>query len=153
VSDIKVLSTHAVEEVLRELGPSFERASGARLVIDYDPANALKRKIADGVAFDAAKILPRKSARPILIPQVEFAGRAQDRVHHRARRRAWARAWSKRFVGKRLFALQEFLGSSVAIPAQIVGLRRFMLTFPRLVAVIPARSNALFRHRTISAFH
>jgi molybdate transport system substrate-binding protein len=54
VSDIKVLSTHAVEEVLRELGPSFERASGARLVIDYDPANALKRKIADGVAFDVA---------------------------------------------------------------------------------------------------
>jgi molybdate transport system substrate-binding protein len=54
VSDIKVLSTHAVEEVLRELGPSFERASGARLVIEYDPANALKRKIEDGVAFDVA---------------------------------------------------------------------------------------------------
>jgi molybdate transport system substrate-binding protein len=54
VADIKVLSTHAVEEVLRELGPSFERASGARVVIDYDPANALKRKIEDGVAFDVA---------------------------------------------------------------------------------------------------
>jgi molybdate transport system substrate-binding protein len=54
VSDIKVLSTHAVEEVLHELGPSFERASGVRLVIDYDPANALKRKIEDGVAFDVA---------------------------------------------------------------------------------------------------
>ena len=54
MSDIKVLSTHAVEEVLHELGPSFERASGARLVIDYDPANALKRKIEDGVAFDVA---------------------------------------------------------------------------------------------------
>ncbi len=54
MADIKVLSTHAVEEVLRELCPSFERASGARLVIDYDPANALKRKIEDGVAFDVA---------------------------------------------------------------------------------------------------
>ena len=54
MANIKVLSTHAVEEVLRELGPSFERASGARLVIDYDPANALKRKIEDGAAFDAA---------------------------------------------------------------------------------------------------
>jgi molybdate transport system substrate-binding protein len=54
VADIKVLSTHAVEEVLRELGPSFARASGARLVIDYDPANALKRKIEDGIAFDVA---------------------------------------------------------------------------------------------------
>lgn len=54
MADIKVLSTHAVEEALRELGPSFERASGARLVIDYDPANALKRKIEDGVVFDVA---------------------------------------------------------------------------------------------------
>jgi molybdate transport system substrate-binding protein len=54
VADIKVLSTHAVEEVLRELGPSFERASGTRLVMDYDPANALRRKIEDGAAFDVA---------------------------------------------------------------------------------------------------
>jgi molybdate transport system substrate-binding protein len=54
VADIKVLSTHAVEEVLRELGPLFERASGARLAMDYDPANALRRKIEDGVAFDVA---------------------------------------------------------------------------------------------------
>jgi molybdate transport system substrate-binding protein len=54
VADIKVLSTHAVEDVLRELAPSFERANGARLVIDYDPANTLKRKIEDGIAFDVA---------------------------------------------------------------------------------------------------
>ena len=54
MADIKVLSTHAVEEVLRELGPSFERASGTRLVMDYDPANALRRKIEDGAAFDVA---------------------------------------------------------------------------------------------------
>jgi molybdate transport system substrate-binding protein len=54
VSDIKILSTHAVEAVLSELGPLFARASGACLLIDYDPANALKRKIEDGVAFDVA---------------------------------------------------------------------------------------------------
>ena len=54
MADIKVLSTHAVQEVLRALGSTFERASGARLVIDYDPANALKRKIEDGAAFDVA---------------------------------------------------------------------------------------------------
>lgn len=54
VAGIKVLSTHAVEAVLRELAPSFARASGAQLVIDYDPANALKRKIEDGAAFDVA---------------------------------------------------------------------------------------------------
>jgi molybdate transport system substrate-binding protein len=54
VGDISVLSTHAVEEVLRELAPSFERANGVRLVIDYDPANALRRKIEDGATFDVA---------------------------------------------------------------------------------------------------
>jgi molybdate transport system substrate-binding protein len=50
--DIKILSTHAVQEVLRELGPLFERAAGFSLTIDYDPANSLKRRIDDGTAFD-----------------------------------------------------------------------------------------------------
>lgn len=54
VGDIKVLSTHAVEEVLRVIAPSFDHANGVRLVIDYDPANALKRKIEDGAIFDVA---------------------------------------------------------------------------------------------------
>ncbi len=51
---IKILSTHAVQEVLHELAPSFERASGPSLTIDYDPANALKRRIEDGAKFDVA---------------------------------------------------------------------------------------------------
>jgi molybdate transport system substrate-binding protein len=50
--DIKILSTHAVQEVLRELGPMFERASGFSLKIDYDPANVLKRRIEGGTSFD-----------------------------------------------------------------------------------------------------
>jgi molybdate transport system substrate-binding protein len=54
MADIKVFSTHAVQEVLCELGPAFERASGARLAIRYDPANALKHTIEDGAAFDVA---------------------------------------------------------------------------------------------------
>jgi molybdate transport system substrate-binding protein len=52
MTDIEILSTHAVQEVLREFGPVFERASGSRLAIDYDPANALKRKIEGGISFD-----------------------------------------------------------------------------------------------------
>ena len=52
--DIKILSTHAVQEVLRALGPLFEHESEARLTIDYDPANALQRRIEDGTAFDVA---------------------------------------------------------------------------------------------------
>src|ERR1700704_3736511 len=51
---IKILSTHAVQEVLHKLAPSFERASGTNLTIDYDPANALKRRIEDGAPSDVA---------------------------------------------------------------------------------------------------
>ncbi len=52
--EIKVLSTHAAFEVLSELGPRFERATGHRLSIGYDPTNVIRRRIDDGAAFDVA---------------------------------------------------------------------------------------------------
>ena len=52
MSEVKVLSTHAVEAVLRALAPKVAHASGQRLTIRYDPANALKRVIENGAAFD-----------------------------------------------------------------------------------------------------
>jgi len=54
--EIKVLSTHAVIEVLNDLVPAFERSSGHRLVFDYNPSAAIKREIAGGAAFDVAII-------------------------------------------------------------------------------------------------
>jgi len=52
--ELRILSTHAIQEPLRELIPEFERAAGLRASIDFDPANALKRKIEGGAAFDVA---------------------------------------------------------------------------------------------------
>ncbi len=52
--EINTLSTHAVFEVLRELKPQFERETGHGLSISYDPANAIKRQIEGGAAFDVA---------------------------------------------------------------------------------------------------
>jgi molybdate transport system substrate-binding protein len=52
--EIKVLSTHAVMEALCDLGPRFERTSGHRLTVSYDPANVIKRQIEGGAAFDVA---------------------------------------------------------------------------------------------------
>jgi molybdate transport system substrate-binding protein len=52
--EIKILSTHAAFEVLRELGPRFERATGHRLSIAYDPTNVIRRRIDEGAAFDVA---------------------------------------------------------------------------------------------------
>src|SRR5262249_22051195 len=54
MAEIKILSTHAVQEVLSEFGPPFERVTGIDLAIDYDPANALKRAIEAGTPFDVA---------------------------------------------------------------------------------------------------
>jgi molybdate transport system substrate-binding protein len=54
VSAIKVLSTHAVFEVMGELAPAFERASGHNLSFAYDPASAIKRQIEGGATFDVA---------------------------------------------------------------------------------------------------
>ena len=56
MSDIKVLSTHAVYEVLAELVPAFERASGHRLSFSYNPTAAITREIDGGAAFDVAII-------------------------------------------------------------------------------------------------
>jgi molybdate transport system substrate-binding protein len=53
-ADIKVFSTHAVFEVLSELEPRFERMTGHRLSLSYDPANVIKRQIEGGGAFDVA---------------------------------------------------------------------------------------------------
>src|SRR5471030_684803 len=52
--DVKVLSTHAVFEVMREVGPAFERERGCILSISYDPASVIKRQIKDGAGFDVA---------------------------------------------------------------------------------------------------
>ena len=50
------MSTHAVYEVLAELVPAFERASGHRLSFSYNPTAAIRREIDGGAAFDVAII-------------------------------------------------------------------------------------------------
>jgi molybdate transport system substrate-binding protein len=57
VSEIKVLSTHAVVEVLAELAPAFERANGCTLSFSYNPTAVTRREIESGVAFDVAVII------------------------------------------------------------------------------------------------
>jgi len=51
---LRVLSTHAVMEVLQSLTPAFERDSGVTLSVSYDPANVLKQRINGGEPFDVA---------------------------------------------------------------------------------------------------
>src|SRR5437763_1037100 len=60
-AELRVLSTHAAQEVLSALMPQFERATGHRLCFGYDPANAIKRQIEGGALFDVAIV-----TRPVL---------------------------------------------------------------------------------------
>ena len=55
-AEIKVIATHAVMEVLTELGPEFERTTSHKLIYSYDPSGAVKRQIEQGAVFDVAII-------------------------------------------------------------------------------------------------
>jgi molybdate transport system substrate-binding protein len=51
---LKVLSSHALMEIINALAPAFERATGHGFAAGYDPSNVLKRRIESGEDFDGA---------------------------------------------------------------------------------------------------
>jgi molybdate transport system substrate-binding protein len=55
-TEIKVLSTHAVIEVLAEFAPAFEKETGHTFTCAYNPTAVIKREIEAGTAFDVAII-------------------------------------------------------------------------------------------------
>lgn len=57
-AEIKILAGGAIAGVLTELGPSFERATGHKLVIQYGLAPQVKQRIEGGEAFDVVILSP-----------------------------------------------------------------------------------------------
>ena len=57
-AEVKVMSANPMTEVMKELGPQFERATGHKLVIQYEVAGVVKRRIDAGEAYDVAILLP-----------------------------------------------------------------------------------------------
>jgi ABC-type molybdate transport system substrate-binding protein len=57
-AEIKVLSSAAPRGIFRELAPDFERTTGHQLVINYEFAADLKRRIEAGAPFDVAVLPP-----------------------------------------------------------------------------------------------
>ena len=55
---IKILSGGAMKSLMVEVVPLFERASGAKVEIEFALTSVLKKEIEDGAAFDIA-LLPR----------------------------------------------------------------------------------------------
>src|SRR5258708_32288023 len=59
-AELKVMSSGAYRAALEELVPAFEKASGNKLVVHYDPAAIVGRKIAAGGGLGVAE--PRGQA-------------------------------------------------------------------------------------------
>jgi hypothetical protein len=57
-AEIKVFSSAAPRGIFRELAPDFERTTGHRLVIHYEFAADLERRIEAGDPFDVAVLPP-----------------------------------------------------------------------------------------------
>ena len=57
-AELKVKSANPMMEVMTELGSQFERATGHKLVMQYEVASKLKQQIEAGETFDVAILLP-----------------------------------------------------------------------------------------------
>lgn len=57
-TEVHVLSSTALGEVLQELAPEFERASGHALAMEFDSSTGVKRKVEAGAKFDVAIVPP-----------------------------------------------------------------------------------------------
>lgn len=53
-AEIKVLSSNGLRDVLHELVPEFERASGHEILLEVDSSAGVKRKVEGGAEFDVA---------------------------------------------------------------------------------------------------
>src|SRR5262245_16203 len=53
-AEVDVLASLAIKPVIEAIGPSFERASGHRVVTRFELTPAVKRQIEAGAAFDVA---------------------------------------------------------------------------------------------------
>jgi molybdate transport system substrate-binding protein len=53
-ADIKVFCTNGVRAVVEELLPQFERTTGNKVVISYEPSTQIKKRIDAGEPFDLA---------------------------------------------------------------------------------------------------
>ena len=57
-ADLKILCASGMREVVSELGPGIERATGHRLTMDFGEAGDLRKRIQGGEAVDVV-VLPR----------------------------------------------------------------------------------------------
>jgi len=76
-AELKVLAGGSLRSVLTELGPQFERASGHKLIIDFDTTPNLIKAATSGVPFDLGvvpiDVFKNDAAKAHFNPAIEFA--------------------------------------------------------------------------------
>src|SRR3990167_2875305 len=58
-AELKALSTPAMQPVLKDLGPKFERATGHKLAFTFANTRAVVKRVQDGQAADVV-VIPRQ---------------------------------------------------------------------------------------------
>ena len=68
-ADIKVFCTNGIRAVVEELLPQFEKTTGNKVVISFEPSTQIKKRIDAGETFDVAFM--GRSSGGILAPRPE----------------------------------------------------------------------------------
>jgi molybdate transport system substrate-binding protein len=74
-ADIKVFCTNGVKAVVEELLPQFERTTGNKVVISYEPSTQIKKRIDSGEPFDVAMMTTTLIDEAIKAGKLQFESR------------------------------------------------------------------------------
>jgi molybdate transport system substrate-binding protein len=74
-ADIKVFCTNGVKAVVEELLPQFERTTGNKVVISYEPSTQIKKRIDAGEPFDVAMMTTSLVDEEIKARKLQFESR------------------------------------------------------------------------------
>src|SRR5262249_49504132 len=74
-ADIKVFCTNGVKAVVEELLPQFERTTGNKGVISYEPSTQIKKRIDAGEPFDLAMMTTALIDAEIKAGKLQFESR------------------------------------------------------------------------------
>jgi molybdate transport system substrate-binding protein len=74
-ADIKIFCTNGVKAVVEELLPQFERTTGNKVVISYEPSTQIKKRIDAGESFDLAMMTTSLIDAEIKAGKLQFESR------------------------------------------------------------------------------
>jgi len=74
-ADVKVFCTNGVKAVVEELLPQFERTTGNKVVISYEPSTQIKKRIDAGEPFDLAMMTTALIDAEIKAGKLQFESR------------------------------------------------------------------------------